>query len=172
MSLSISLFKTIQGLYQLADCVRRKRLIVATRNLYVYFLIKISMQKCIVDIKLLYMPIVNGGDNFLGGGVGICGGGGGVGTSEGVGSVGLDVDELGVDGYVGLVEAFGVVSSVLVVEVLDVVSGVLVVEVLDVVSGVLVVEVLDVVSGVLVVEALDVVSGVLVVEAFDVGMVD
>ncbi|GKA65643.1 zinc finger BED domain-containing protein RICESLEEPER 2 [Tanacetum coccineum] len=84
--LSVSLFKTIQGLLQLVDCVRRKRLLVATRNLHVNFLIKITMQKSIVDIELFQFLPVDGR-----GGVGIC---------EGVGSVGVDMGKCGVVGSV------------------------------------------------------------------------
>ncbi|GKB48791.1 hypothetical protein Tco_0899544, partial [Tanacetum coccineum] len=88
------------GLLQLVDCVRRKRILVATRNLHLNFIIKITMQKSIIDIELLYMPIVDrrnnkdSSDNFMGSGRGDAG------ICEGVGSVGVDMGKCGVVGSV------------------------------------------------------------------------
>lgn len=58
MSLSIGLFKSIQWFVALSDLVGTTKVIDRKRR-HIYFIIEISMEEIIVDIKLLKMSILD-----------------------------------------------------------------------------------------------------------------
>ncbi|GKB35877.1 hypothetical protein Tco_0880819 [Tanacetum coccineum] len=85
-----------QSLSQLEDeiyCVRRKELLAATWNLHINFLIKVTMEKSIVDVKLLNMPVIDRGNIGDRGGEGE--------GEEGLGSVGVGIGDSVVAGTGG-----------------------------------------------------------------------